>query len=226
MHTASKISVRTITMTALLSAIAYILAFVEFPVPLSPPFARMDFSDFPALIGAFAFGPLAGVLIELVKNALQLFSTSTGGIGELANFLMGASFVFTAGLIYGCHKTKKTAWIAGTAGSIVMGIVAVLSNYFILLPLFEQFMPMEQLIASFAEFIPFIHTKLDVVLYNAFPFNVLKGLVISIVTMLVYKRLRPALKGAVQERGVQNGKQGLSGLSCRGNSYHGCSNSG
>lgn len=81
MHTASKISVRTITMTALLSAIAYILAFVEFPVPLSPPFARMDFSDFPALIGAFAFGPLAGVLIELVKNALQLFSTSTGGIG-------------------------------------------------------------------------------------------------------------------------------------------------
>ena len=94
------------------------------------------------------------------------------------------------------------------------------------LPLFEQFMPMEQLIASFAEFIPFIHTKLDVVLYNAFPFNVLKGLVISIVTMLVYKRLRPALKGAVQERGVQNGKQGLSGLSCRGNSYHGCSNSG
>ena len=78
-----------------------------------------------------------------------------------------------------------------------MGIVAVLSNYFILLPLFEQFMPMEQLIASFAEFIPFIHTKLDVVLYNAFPFNVLKGLVISGVTMLVYKRLSPVLKGAV-----------------------------
>ena len=198
MHTvsATKISVRTITMTALLSAIAYILAFVEFPVPLSPSFARMDLSDFPALIGAFAFGPLAGVLIELVKNALQLFSTSTGGIGELANFLMGASFVFTAGLIYWRHKTKKTAWIAGIAGSIVMGVVAVLSNYFILLPLFEQFMPMEQLIASFTEFIPFIHSKLDVVLYNAFPFNVLKGLVISIVTMLVYKRLRPVLKGA------------------------------
>ena len=139
MHTASKISVRTITMTALLSAIAYILAFVEFPVPLSPSFARMDFSDFPALIGVFAFGPLTGVLIELVKNALQLFSTSTGGIGELANFL----------------------------------------------------------IASFAEFIPFIHTKLDIVLYNAFPFNLLKGFVISVVAMLVYKRLRPVLKGAV-----------------------------
>ena len=197
MHTASKISVRTITMTALLSAIAYILAFVEFPVPLSPSFSRMDFSDFPALIGAFAFGPVAGFLIELVKNALQLFSTSTGGVGELANFLMGASFVFTAGLIYGCHKTKKTAWIAGIVGSMMMGIVAAAANYFILLPLFEQFMPLEQLIASFGEFIPFIHTKLDVVLYNAFPFNLLKGLVISGVTMLVYKQLRPVGKGAV-----------------------------
>ena len=193
----TKISVPTITMTALLSAIAYILAFVEFPVPLSPAFARMDLSDFPALIGAFSFGPVAGLLIELVKNALQLFTTSTGGVGELANFLMGASFVFTAGLIYGCHKTKKTAWIAGIVGSIVMGVVAAAANFFILLPLFEQFMLMEQLIASFREFIPFIHTKLDVVLYNAFPFNLLKGLVISGVTMLVYKRLSPVLKGAV-----------------------------
>ena len=106
--TNANISVRTITMTALLSAIAYILAFVEFPIPLSPAFARMDFSDFPALIGAFAFGPIVGTLIELVKNTLQLLSTSTGGIGEFANFLMGASFVFTAGLIYQYHKRIGT----------------------------------------------------------------------------------------------------------------------
>lgn len=194
--TRTKFSAQTVTITALLSAIAYILAFVEFPVPLSPSFARMDLSDFPALIGAYAFGPLVGVLVELVKNALQLLSTSTGGVGELANFLIGASFVFTAGLIYQCHKTKRTAWIAGIVGSIVMGVVAAAANFFILLPLFEQFMPMEQLIASFGEFIPFIHTKLDVVLFNAFPFNLMKGLVITIFTMLVYKRLRPVLKGA------------------------------
>lgn len=194
--TRTKFSARTITVTALLSAIAYILAFVEFSVPLSPSFARMDLSDFPALIGAYAFGPFVGVLVEFVKNALQLLSTSTGGVGELANFLIGASFVFTAGLIYQSHKTKQTAWIAGIVGSIVMGVVAAAANFFILLPLFEQFMPMEQLIASFGEFIPFIHTKLDVVLFNAFPFNLLKGLVITILTMLVYKRLRPVLKGA------------------------------
>lgn len=191
------LSVRMITMTALLAAISFILAYFEFPVPLSPSFARMDLSDFPALIGAFAFDPVSGVMIELVKNALQLISTSTGGVGELGNFLMGASYVLTAGLIYKFHKTKTTAWIAGIAGSVVMGIVAALANYFILLPLFEQFMPLEQLIASFGKFIPFIQTKLDVVLYNAFPFNLLKGIAITIVTMLVYKRLRPILKGSI-----------------------------
>ena len=160
---AAALNIRTITMTALLSAMAYVLAFVEFPVPLSPSFARMDLSDFPALIGAFAFGPLSGLLIELVKNTLQLMTTSTGGIGEIANFLMG--------------------------------IAAALANYFILLPLFEAFMPLDQLIASFGTFLPFIHTKLDIVLFNALPFNILKGLIIGSVTMLMYKRLAPVLKG-------------------------------
>lgn len=189
------LSVRTISMTAMLSAVAYLLAFVEFPVPLSPSFARMDLSDLPALIGAFAFGPLSGLLIELVKNALQLLTTSTGGIGEIANFLMGASYVVAAGVLYKRHKTKKTALLACIAASFVMGAAAALANYFILLPLFETFMPLDQLIASFGAFLPFIHTKLDVVLFNAFPFNLLKGLVIGGFTMLTYKRLTPILKG-------------------------------
>ena len=189
---AAALNIRTITMTALLSAMAYILAFVEFPVPLSPSFARMDLSDFPALIGAFAFGPISGLL---VKNALQLPTTSTGGIGEIANFLMGASYVVAAGGLYKRRKTKKTAWIACIAASFVMGVAAALANYFILLPLFEIFMPMDQLIASFGAFLPFIHTKLDIVLFNALPFNILKGLVIGGFTMLTYKRLAPILKG-------------------------------
>ena len=189
------LSVRTISMTAMLSAVAYLLAFVEFPVPLSPSFARMDLSDFPALIGAFAFGPLSGLLIELVKNALQLLTTSTGGIGEIANFLMGASYAVAAGVIYKRHKTKKAAWISCIAASFVMGVAAALANYFILLPLFETFMPLDQLIASFGAFLPFIHTTLDIVLFNALPFNILKGLVIGGFTMLTYKRLTPILKG-------------------------------
>lgn len=188
-------NVRMLTMTAVLSAIAFVLDFFEFPVPLSPSFARMDLSDLPALIGAFAYGPVSGVLIELVKNALQLLTSSTGGIGELANFIMGSSFVVAAGLIYKHHKTKKTAILACLIASVIMGVVATVVNYFILLPVFEAFMPLDQLIASFSKFMPFIKTKLDVVLFNAFPFNLLKGIGISIVTMLLYKRLTPILKG-------------------------------
>lgn len=191
-HTSS--NTRTITMTGMLAAISYILAFLEFPVPLSPAFARMDLSDFPALIGAFAFGPVCGLMIELVKNGLQLFSTSTGGVGELANFLMGGSYVLAAGFFYKRNKMKKNAVISWILASIVMGITAALTNYFILLPMFEAFMPLDQVIASFGAFIPFIRTKLDVVLFNAFPFNLLKGLVIGALTMLVYKRLTPVLK--------------------------------
>ena len=192
---AASLNIRKIITTALLSAMAYVLAFVEFPVPLSPSFAKMDFSDLPALIGAFAFGPICGLLIELVKNVLQLLTTSTGGIGEIANFLMGASYVVTAGVIYKYHKTKKTALIGCVAASFVMGIAAALANYFILLPLFETFMPLDQLIASFGAFLPFIQTKLDVVLFNVLPFNILKGLVIGGFTMLTYKRLTPTMKG-------------------------------
>lgn len=191
-------NVRMLTMTAVLSAIAFVLAFFEFPVPLSPTFARMDLSDLPALIGAFAYGPVSGILIEFVKNALQLLTSSTGGIGELANFIMGSSFVVTAGLIYKFHKTKKTAMLACLIASIIMGVGAAIVNYFILLPIFEVFMPLDQLIASFGEFIPFIKTKLDVVLFNAFPFNLLKGIGISIVTMPLYKRLTPTLKGRLK----------------------------
>ena len=198
-HTAvrphTRLNTRALTMTALLSALAYILAFLEFPVPLSPSFARMDFSDFPALIGAFAFGPICGILVELIKNTLQLFTTSTGGVGEFANFLMGGAYVAAAGLIYQKHKTKRTALIACVVGSIAMGIVAAFANYFILLPLFENFLPLNELIAAFGSFMPFIHTKLDIVLFNALPFNLLKGLVIGFVTMLVYKRISPLLKG-------------------------------
>ena len=195
MEKANRFSLRILTVTAVLSAIAFVLAFLEFPVPLSPPFARMDLSDLPALIGAFAFGPFVGVLIEMVKNVLQLTTTATEGVGELANFLMGTAFVLTAGMIYQRHKTKKMALLACLAGSFVMGIAAALANYYILLPLFEQFMPLDQLIASFEAYIPFIHSKWDVVLFNAFPFNLLKGLVISLITMLSYKKLRPILKG-------------------------------
>lgn len=186
---------RTLVSVAMLSAVAYLLAFIEIQVPLSPTFAKMDISDLPALIAAFAFGPLSGVMVELIKNGLQLISTNTAGIGELANFLMGSALAFSAGRIYQKHKTKKVALLGCIVGSIAMAVAAGILNYSVLLPLYENFMPLDQVIASFAAFISFIQTKLDVVLWNVIPFNLLKGLMISLVTMLIYKPLTPILKG-------------------------------
>jgi len=186
---------RRIIGAAMLAAVSAVLQMLELPLPLSPAFAKFDFSDLPALIGSFAYGPIWGVLIELVKNLLHLSVSGTGGIGELANFVIGASLVTPAGLIYRGNKSRRTAVIGCAVGSVCMGVTAALMNYFVLLPLFQTFMPMEEMIAAFAAFIPFIHTKLDVVLLNALPLNLFKGAVISLVTVLLYKRLSPLLKG-------------------------------
>lgn len=186
---------RVLTGAAMLSAVAYLLQFIEFRLPLSPSFAKFDFSEVPTLIGGFAYGPVWGIAIEFIKNALQLASTSTGGIGELANFVIGSSLVFPAALLYKKKKDKNTAIIGCIAGSVASGFVAAAMNYFVLLPLYEIFMPLEQVIAAFAAFFPFIHTKLDVVLYNALPMNILKSGLIAFVTMFLYKSLSPILKG-------------------------------
>ena len=168
---------------AILSAMAFVLQLLEFPMPLSPSFARLDLSDLPALIGAFAYGPMWGMGIELIKNLLHLLNSTTGGIGELANFLMGCGLVFPAGLIYVRRKSRKSAIAGCVVGSVCMGIVSALANYYILLPMFQIFMLIDQIIDAFAEAIPLIHTKLDVVLLNALPMNIFKGFVISLLTM-------------------------------------------
>jgi len=194
-QTQTKFTTRALVVTAMLSAVSFLLAFIEIPMPLSPSFAMMDLSDLPALVGAFAFGPIVGVIIEFIKNSLQVFSTNTGGIGELANFLMGASFVMAAGFIYKRNKSKKTALVACFISSIVMAVVSGILNYFVLLPMYSAFMPLEQVIAAFGEIIPFIKTKFDIILFSAIPANIIKGLIISLFTMLIYKGISPVLKG-------------------------------
>lgn len=213
----SVISPRTLTTVAMLSAVSYILAFLEFPVPLSPSFAKMDLSDLPTLVGTFVCGPAAGLLIEFVKNALRLLSTSTGGVGELANFVIGGSYVFAAGFLYRKCPSRWAACISCLAASVLMGIVAAIMNYFVLLPMFEQFLPLDQLIASFSTWIPWIKTKFDVVLYNALPFNFMKGLVVSTVTIAVYQKIAPALKGINTKGtgGISHEDKGLSPISRR-----------
>lgn len=191
--TKRRFTTQQLAIIAMLSAVAFILAFFEFPAPLSPSFAMIDISDLPAVLAAFAIGPAAGAVVEIIKNVLQAFSSATGGIGELANCLIGCAYVVPAGFMYKKNKTRRTALKACITGSICMGIAAALLNYYLLLPMFEMFMPIDQVIAAFSEILPFIRTKFDVCLYNALPGNIFKGILISVLSMLIYKPLSPVL---------------------------------
>ena len=190
----SVLTTKNIAKIAILSAIATVLMLFEFPLPFAPSFYKFDFSEIAVLLGAFAMGPVAGALIEAVKIVLNLLfnGTITMGVGELANFLMGAAFVMPAGLIYKHHKTKKTAVLGCVIGSITSGAAAVVLNYFVLLPLYSGFMPIDQILAMYAEILPFINTKFRACLW-AFPGNVFQCALYSVVTMLIYKPLSPLL---------------------------------
>ena len=189
---------RNIAIIAVFGAISYVLAFFEIPAPLAPSFARMDFSNVPALLVSFAIGPVGGMLVELIKNALQLLSTNTAGIGELANFLMGTAFVVPAGIIYKRHKTRKTAVLGCIAGCVASGIAAVILNYYVLLPLYSAFMPIDAILEMYAQILPIINTKFRACLW-AFPGNVFQCALYSIVTMIIYKPLSPILHSRVRE---------------------------
>ena len=134
-------SVRYLTVTAMLSAIAFVLMFFDFSIPvLIPNFIKMDLSDLPALVGSFSMGPLYGVLVCLVKNLLHLTITSTGGVGELSNFVLGAAFVLPAGLVYKVKKNRSGALIGSLAGAFVMALISIPSNYFFVYPFYYNFM--------------------------------------------------------------------------------------
>ena len=192
----SETRTRCMVGTAVMAAVSIVLSYMEFPMLFAPAFAKMDFSDLPALITGFAYGPVYGVAVELIKNLLGLLKTQTGGIGELANFAMGASYVLPAAVIYQLNRTRKGAVIAMIVGSFVMGVVAAVLNYAVLLPLYTMFMPMDQIIAMFTEILPFVHNSFDACLYSALPTNILKGFAISVLVFLLYKHISPILKGS------------------------------
>jgi len=184
-----------ITRVAILSAAAFALNYIEFPVPLFPAFLQLDFSDIPALVGAFAIGPLAGVVIEFIKNILHLiFKWNIGSpVGELANFIVGIALVGTAGYIYKKKKTKQNAIKAMTIGILVMAAAGGIMNYFLLLPFYSRFMPIESIIQMGAVVNERITSLKDLVIYAIIPFNIFKGLIISVVTALLYKKLSPII---------------------------------
>ncbi len=190
-----KVNVRYLTVTAMLSAIAYILMFLDFSVPFMPSFIKMDLSELPALIGSFAMGPVCGVVVCLIKNVLHLFITTTGGVGELSNFILGAAFVLPAGLIYKHKKSRKSALIGSLTGAVFMGIFSIVSNYYLVYPVYYNFMPQDVILAAYQAIIPSVKNILQCLICFNLPFTVVKGLFSVVITFFTYKHISPILKG-------------------------------
>lgn len=187
--------IRKLTGIGMLSAIAFALMFLDFSVPFMPGFIKMDLSELPALIGSFAYGPIAGVIICLIKNLLHLLISSTGGVGELSNFLLGASFVLVAGLVYKFKKNRTGALIGSIAGAFIMGVFSIFSNYFLVYPIYYNFMPKEAILGAYQLIFSGVDNIMEcLIVFNA-PFTFIKGILSVVITFLIYKRLSPVLKG-------------------------------
>jgi riboflavin transporter FmnP len=188
--------IRRIAVTGILAGISFVLQLLEIPIPmLMPTFVKFDFSDLPALIGAFALGPMCGIFTELIKNVLHTMVSGSFGVGELSNFLLGAVFTGTAGLIYKKNRTKAGAVAAAFAGAIAMAVMSVPFNYFIVYPVYYNFMPEATILAAYQAIMPSVRSILQsLLLFNA-PFTFVKGMIDVGITFLVYKNLSPILKG-------------------------------
>lgn len=187
---------RKIAVTAILAAMSTALMFLEFPIPaLIPGFIKMDFSELPALIASFSIGPLCGVTVCLVKNLVHLPFTMSGGVGELANFILSSSFVLTAGLVYKHKKTRAGAFLGSLLGAFIMAAISVPSNYFVVYPIYEKLMPMEAIIGAYQAILPSVKTLLQALLIFNTPFTFVKGMLSVIITFFIYKKISPIIKG-------------------------------
>ena len=193
-NSSSLTNTRSIAKIAVLGALAGALMYLEIVIPPFPTFYKLDFSDIPALLGAFAMGPMEGVLIEAVKILVKFLikPTVTLGIGELANFAVGIALVVPAGIIYRRNKTKKSAVIGMIAGTAVMALIGSLFNYFVLVPVYAKAFGMEAILGM-ASAIAGIRDIGTLVLYGTLPFNIIKGVIVSVITALLYKKVSPIL---------------------------------
>lgn len=194
------LTTKKISMIGMLSAIsALLIIMLEIPIPfLAPDFYKLDFSELPALLGGFALGPVAGVMIELVKILLKLCfkPTTTAFVGELANFAVGCSFILPASLLYQSHKSKKTAVLSCILGTAVMVVFGTVFNAIYLLPKFAQMygMPLDSIIGMGTAIHPSIQGITGFVMMIVAPLNLIKGGLVSAIALMIYKPLSPILK--------------------------------
>lgn len=196
-NTKSKFTVRTLAQIGMLSAIAIVLMLFEIPLPFAPSFYEIDFSEVPVLVGCFAMGPWAGAMVELIKILLNLAinGTMTAGVGEFANFLIGCAFVIPAGIIYRKMHSRKGAIIGMVSGTLIMTILGCFLNAYLLLPAYSKAfeLPMDALIGMGTAVNAHINGLLTFVVFAVAPFNLLKGVLVSLIVFLIYKKISPIL---------------------------------
>ena len=197
-NAAQKSKVRSMAQIGMLSAIAVVLMLFEVPLPFAPAFYEIDFSEVPVLVGCFAMGPMAGAAIELVKILLNLAinGTITAGVGEIANLLIGCAFVLPAGFIYKRKHSRGGAVLGMAMGTIVMTVVGCFLNAYVLLPAYAKAfsMPIEGLVEMGTKVNGQIDDLFTFVMFAVAPFNLLKGVVVSLIVLLIYKKISPILK--------------------------------
>lgn len=195
--TQNKWTVSTMAKISVLTAIATVLMMLDFPLPFFPGFLKMDASDLPALLAAFSLGPVAGIVVELLKNVLHGIVRGfgdTAGIGNLANFVVGVAWVVPAAWYYQRHKTHKGAVIGMAIGTVAMVAVGAIGNWLVFLPLYAKFLfPMDAIINMSHEAIPGITDMKTLIVFAFVPFNLIKSILISLITAFVYKPLSPLL---------------------------------
>ena len=193
-----KLTTKMITQIGMLGAIATVLMLFEIPLPFAPSFYEIDFSEVPVLIGCFSMGPLAGALIELGKIILNFVinGTVTAGVGEVANFIIGCAFCVPAGLIYKKNTTKMGALTGLIVGTVFMTILGCFVNAYILLPTYAAAfkMPIEGLVEMGTAVNANINSLSTFVMFAVAPFNLLKGVMDSVIVMAIYKKISPILK--------------------------------
>lgn len=196
-----KIMIRRIAACAILTAMAVLLMYLEVPLPFMPVFLKFDFAELPVLIGAFALGPVWGVVIELLKNLIHLPVTQTMGIGEFSNFITGAIFVGSAGILYRMFLTKKGAAASMAIATVFLALAAIPVNAFITLPLYGSAMgfPLEAIIGMSAEANPLVKDKMSLLLAVFVPFNLFKGIIVSTITFFVYKPISRLINRTYKE---------------------------
>jgi len=196
MNSKGKVNIKTIAVTGLLTAVAVVLQYIEVVIPIMPSFIKLDFSDIPELIGAIFFGPVAGVIIAFLKNVIHLLVSQSGFVGELSNFLLGAAFAATAGCLYRFKKNIFGVIIAGVIGAVEMALFSVVTNYFIIYPMYYSIMgfPKEAVLGMYQLLMPSIESIADALMIFNLPFTLVKGLICVAFTVAVYKPLRIVLK--------------------------------